>query len=413
MAINDMVVRILGDSRSVERAFARSSNAATQFNRNVETTGRKLDSNAKKFSGFAKGAAAGFGGAVAFNAAINGIRSVALAAAESQQVLGQTRVALESTGKSWEQYGQTITDTVKAQSRLGFDDEALLRTFSQFQRTTGDVTEALRLNNLAMDVARARYIDLESGGRAGDEGGDRERRRVATVGDRREGRLVRHRTADAADREVRRVGGGGGGRLGDGVRANTGGDREPAGVDRHPAAAGAREAGERDETAATFAQNLSDALDASGKSRSRRSRSRSTSPSADSRSVTWPVTSQSKLKFTPLNPLFGLTIANAIADQFRDQTEEADTEVWRDRFAADIGVMTFAATATKETGKVGEDAAGVRAEGVQAAAGEHARRRGGRAVRGHAGQPQPEVRPGRRHQGHRRRARRAPDNASR
>ena len=102
MAINDMVVRILGDSKSVERAFARSSNHGQPVQPERRDDRREADSNAKKFSGFAKGAAAGFGGAVAFNAAINGIRSVALAAAESQQVLGQTRVALESTGKSWE-----------------------------------------------------------------------------------------------------------------------------------------------------------------------------------------------------------------------------------------------------------------------------------------------------------------------
>lgn len=161
MAVNDMIVRILGDSRSVERAFARSSNAATQFNRNIETTGTKIDKTTKKFGAFAKGTAVGFGGAFAVTQAIDVFRTLATVAAESEQVLGQTQVALESTGKSWAKYGETIEDTVKAQSRLGFDDEALLRTFSLFIRNTDDVGEALRRNNLAMDVARARFIDLE------------------------------------------------------------------------------------------------------------------------------------------------------------------------------------------------------------------------------------------------------------
>jgi hypothetical protein len=161
MATNDMIVRILGDSKSVERAFARSSTAANQFNKNVTSTGVQLDKTTKKFSSFAKGTAVGFGGAFALTQAVDIIRNLATVAAESQQVLGQTQVALESTGKSWAQYGDDIEDAVKAQSRLGFDDEALLRTFSLFIRNTDDVGEALRRNNLAMDIARARFIDLE------------------------------------------------------------------------------------------------------------------------------------------------------------------------------------------------------------------------------------------------------------
>ncbi len=76
-------------------------------------------------------------------------------------MLGQTGVALEATGNSWAQYGQQIEKVIQTQSKLGFDDEALLRTFSLFVRTTGDVNQALRLNALAADVARGRYIDLE------------------------------------------------------------------------------------------------------------------------------------------------------------------------------------------------------------------------------------------------------------
>ena len=117
---------------------------------------------------------------------------MALAAAESQQVLGQTRVALESTGKSWEQYGDTIQDTVKAQSRLGFDDEALFRTFSQFQRTTGDVTEALQVEQPG-DGRGARHgsstwnqaASLVTKAAIGNAGA------LRTAGDQREDRFVR------------------------------------------------------------------------------------------------------------------------------------------------------------------------------------------------------------------------------
>lgn len=161
MAVSDLIVRIFGDTKGLERSFAKAKKESAELGRSVETTGKKIDRSAKTFSAFTKGAAAGFGGAFALTTGIQQLKQLATVAAEAEQVLGQTRVALETTGKSWAKYGGIIEDTVKAQSKLGFDDEALLRTFSLFIRNTDDVGEALRRNNLAMDVARARFIDLE------------------------------------------------------------------------------------------------------------------------------------------------------------------------------------------------------------------------------------------------------------
>lgn len=158
---NDLLVRILGDTRGLERSFAQANRATATFGRNIDTTATKADRAAKSFTAFGRGAVAGFGGAVAITAATRAIGSAITAAAEAEQVLGQTRVAVEQTGKSWEQYGKTIQDAIAEQSKFGFDDEALLRTFSLFVRQSNDVGEALRRNNIAMDIARARFIDLE------------------------------------------------------------------------------------------------------------------------------------------------------------------------------------------------------------------------------------------------------------
>jgi hypothetical protein len=153
-----LIVEVVGDTRSLERSFKRSQTAIGRFDNQATKSLGRFDS---AFSRTQRIAAGGFIGGAAVTAAIAGIRSVVTAAAESQQVLGQTRIALESTGKSWERYGAEIEKAVTAQSRLGFDDEALLRTFSLFVRNAGSVGEALRRNNIAMDVARARFIDLE------------------------------------------------------------------------------------------------------------------------------------------------------------------------------------------------------------------------------------------------------------
>ena len=153
-----LIAYILGDSSSLERSLKRSSAAVGKFGKNVDTSGAKLDKTAKRLSNLQTA----FVGSVALTVAARGIRSVVDAAAESQQVLGQTSVALEATGHSWAQYGKQIEAVIQQQSKLGFDDEALLRTFSLFVRSTGDVSQALKLNALAADVARGRYIDLET-----------------------------------------------------------------------------------------------------------------------------------------------------------------------------------------------------------------------------------------------------------
>lgn len=158
MATRKLEVEIIGDSRSLERAFARSQKASKQFETGVAGSVGKVE---RSFSRMQKVAAGGFVGGLIANEALGLLKATSAAAAESQQVLGQTKVALEQTGKSWVTYGQQIETAVAKQSRLGFDDEALLRTFSIFVRRTGDVEQALRDNALAMDVARARFITLE------------------------------------------------------------------------------------------------------------------------------------------------------------------------------------------------------------------------------------------------------------
>src|SRR6187551_3545522 len=145
MANRKLIVEVVGDSRSLERTFARSTAATKRFGAETTSTLGRVEGN---FTRLQRLTAGGFiGGAIAATG-ITALKRLVDVSAESQQVLGQTRVAVDATGKSWDQYGRIIEKTVDRQSRLGFDDEALLQTFSLFQRTTNDVGKALELNNL-------------------------------------------------------------------------------------------------------------------------------------------------------------------------------------------------------------------------------------------------------------------------
>lgn len=50
--------------------------------------------------------------------------------------------------------------------KMGFDDEDATVSLGKLYQRTGDVTEAIKLNNLAMDLARAKGIDLSTASKA-------------------------------------------------------------------------------------------------------------------------------------------------------------------------------------------------------------------------------------------------------
>lgn len=109
-----------------------------------------------------RSAAVAAAGAVGVYGLASAIRSAIAAASEQELVLGQTRVALEAAGLSWDEYGDRVEEALSRQSKaLAFDDEALARSFQTFVRQTKNVEEALRRNELAADLARGRYMSLE------------------------------------------------------------------------------------------------------------------------------------------------------------------------------------------------------------------------------------------------------------
>lgn len=55
---------------------------------------------------------------------------------------------------------QAILDRAQAVTKMGFDDEEAANSMAMLYQRTGDVNKAMELNNLAMDLARAKNIGL-------------------------------------------------------------------------------------------------------------------------------------------------------------------------------------------------------------------------------------------------------------
>jgi hypothetical protein len=164
---SSQAIRALERLRSAEESVARSSGRSSVALRSEERSIGRMARGALAGSG----AVRGLGRAVAFASTsflggvglVYAIRSSINAAEEAQLVHAQLARTLKAVGLSYASNRKQIDDTIQAQSKMSaFLSEDLLRSFNAFVRRTGDVSQALRLNALAADIARARGMNLQS-----------------------------------------------------------------------------------------------------------------------------------------------------------------------------------------------------------------------------------------------------------
>ena len=236
-----LIVEILGDSKSLERSFTRSSAAANKF-------GRDVDTGVGRAEGTVLEVPEGRGRRVRrrhhrSSRRSQAIKSVVVAASESQQVLGQTKVCARGDRQVLGRLRQTDRGHRPAavQARLRRRGAAPhVQPVPAADRDVDLVAQGER--RWRLDIARARFIDLETGGeaRAARRRWGRPVRCVGWASTRRARRQAPNclalLTAEVRWRGQGRV-------EGRDDRAGQGGrvDREPEGVDRNAAAAcGAR-----------------------------------------------------------------------------------------------------------------------------------------------------------------------------
>lgn len=129
---------------------------------------RELGQAERHLHGFSKSASklAALGGvSVGVAGLAAAVSSVVSASIEAEKSQAKLDAQLKTIGKSSDAVKGKIDKVVQAQSLMsGFDDEALTDSFTNIVRVTGNVTKSLDLNNLAMDLARAKNIDVAKAG---------------------------------------------------------------------------------------------------------------------------------------------------------------------------------------------------------------------------------------------------------
>ena len=88
------------------------------------------------------------------------LADVARAAADDEANVLKLRGALEGSGASWEAYSGLIDAQIKKGQGLAFTDTQIRDSLATLVSTTGEMNDSLRIQNIAMDLARLRGIDL-------------------------------------------------------------------------------------------------------------------------------------------------------------------------------------------------------------------------------------------------------------
>ncbi len=173
MAAADKQVKIVisGENQS-DKAFKEAQGGLSGLKANVTQVAKGLAvfgaAGAAAVGAFAVSAIKSFGEAQVAMAKVNTTLKNTVGAMSDDEFEKFNNTVDEITGTVntsagvLEYLNKTIQESSAKVVQLGFDDEAAAVSIATLFQRTGDLTKATELNNLAMDLARAKSIDLEA-----------------------------------------------------------------------------------------------------------------------------------------------------------------------------------------------------------------------------------------------------------
>jgi hypothetical protein len=202
MATRKLIVELIGNSASLERAFGRASKSAVVAHGEFSKVERGVLSGSGVFQGLGRSIAFASGGFLAFASASSFLRKSVDAALEAAVAQRQLATQLRNNGDVFAEYRVQIEQTTNRLSALsGFNNDQLITGLTTILRTVPNVAKAMRDLGTAADLARAKHIDLNAAALiiAKTEAGN-------TTLLRRQGfEIAKHATAEQALAKLRQV----------------------------------------------------------------------------------------------------------------------------------------------------------------------------------------------------------------
>lgn len=121
---------------------------------------KSAESNMGSLGGVAKKLGGVLAGAFAVGAIVSFGKATFEAFKESEAAMARFNTTMKTMGTAGEKARDQLLKTADAALKLAFDDEEAAESLAKLFQRTGDVTEATKLNAIAMDLARAKQISL-------------------------------------------------------------------------------------------------------------------------------------------------------------------------------------------------------------------------------------------------------------
>jgi hypothetical protein len=143
-------VDIVGDASSLQRAFRETANGAQRFEAKVTGSMHNI----------ARSAVVAAGAFVGFSAAGEAFKTVIGAAVDAERSSRQLAAQLKANGENFRANKRAIDEAGLSLGKYGFTIEDSEKALTVLDRGTKRITESIRLQSVAANLARAKNMDL-------------------------------------------------------------------------------------------------------------------------------------------------------------------------------------------------------------------------------------------------------------
>jgi hypothetical protein len=155
-----MYIKIVGDASSYERALKTAARDTKKFNSEVGKATRGAAAGSGLFRSMGRSIAFASGGFVAFASVSHFLRESVDAAREAAVAQRSLAAQMKASGESFSANRQRIEEVAKSYARFGFQNDEVIQSLTVLERGTGNINQAIELQGLTADIARAKNIDL-------------------------------------------------------------------------------------------------------------------------------------------------------------------------------------------------------------------------------------------------------------
>ena len=155
-----LVVEIIGDASSLDRSLKQATVASNRFGKEVSHSLRGVASGTGIMHNFGRSLAFASGGFLAFEGASKFLTDSISAAREAGVAQRSLAAQMKASGESFQANREQIDKAALSYGKFGFQNDEVIASLVVLERGTGKINQAIQLQGVTADLARAKNIDL-------------------------------------------------------------------------------------------------------------------------------------------------------------------------------------------------------------------------------------------------------------